>query len=173
VLIVWVFVVLVLTSSYTASLTSMLTVQQLQPTITDLNDLIKNGEYVGYKKGSFVKDVLTRMKFDSSKFRSYSTLEEYNDALSRGSKNGGVGAIVDELPYLRLFLNKYCRKYIMVGRTYKAAGFGFVRLYTPLMFQTLLTYIFRMICCLLNHLIFYCRHFQKDLLWYLTSQEQS
>ncbi|KAL3366330.1 hypothetical protein AABB24_011151, partial [Solanum stoloniferum] len=125
VLIVWVFVVLVLTSSYTASLTSMLTVQQLQPTITDLNDLIKNGEYVGYQKGSFVKDVLTRMKFDSSKFRSYSTLEEYNDALSRGSKNGGVGAIVDELPYLRLLLNKYCRKYIMVGPTYKAAGFGF------------------------------------------------
>ncbi|PHT45805.1 Glutamate receptor 2.5 [Capsicum baccatum] len=43
VLIVWFFVVLVLTSSYTASLTSMLTAKQLQPTITDLNDLIKNG----------------------------------------------------------------------------------------------------------------------------------
>ncbi|CAN4098568.1 unnamed protein product [Withania somnifera] len=125
VLIVWVFVVLVLTSSYTASLTSMLTVQQLQPTITDLNDLIKNGEYVGYQKGSFVKGVLKHMKFDSSKFRSYSTLEDYNDALSRGSKNGGVGAIVDELPYLRLFLNKYCRKYVMIGPTHKAAGFGF------------------------------------------------
>ncbi|CAN4100036.1 unnamed protein product [Withania somnifera] len=125
VLIVWVFVVLVLTSSYTASLTSMLTVQQLQPTITDLNDLIKNGEYVGYQEGSFVKDVLKRMNFDSSKLRSYRTLEEYNDALSRGSINGGVGAIVDELPYLRLFLNKYCRKYIMVGPMYKAAGFGF------------------------------------------------
>ncbi|KAG5601876.1 hypothetical protein H5410_033246 [Solanum commersonii] len=51
--------------------------------------------------------------------------EDYDDALSRGSKNGGVGAIVDELPYLGLFLNKYCRKYIMVGQTYKAAGFGF------------------------------------------------
>ncbi|XP_055832305.1 glutamate receptor 2.8-like [Solanum dulcamara] len=126
VLIVWVFVVLVLTSSYTASLTSMLTLQQLQPSITDLNDLIKNGEYVGYQEGSFVKDVfLKRMNFDSSKFRSYSTLEDYNNALLRGSKNGGVGAIVDELPYLRLFLNKYCRKYIMVGPTYKAAGFGF------------------------------------------------
>ncbi|XP_016474840.2 glutamate receptor 2.8-like [Nicotiana tabacum] len=125
VMIVWVFVVLVLTSSYTANLTSMLTVQQLQPTVTNLNDLITNGEYVGYQEGSFVKDVLKRMNFDSSKFKSYSTLEEYNDALSRGSKNGGVGAIVDELPYLRLFLNKYCRKYIMVGPTYKAAGFGF------------------------------------------------
>ncbi|XP_060217829.1 glutamate receptor 2.8-like [Lycium barbarum] len=117
--------VLVLTSSYTANLTSMLTVQQLQPTITDLNDLIRNGEYVGYQEGSFVKDVLKRMKFDSSKFRIYSTLEEYNDALSRGSKNGGVGAIVDELPYIKLSLNKYCRKYIMVGPTYKAAGFRF------------------------------------------------
>ncbi|XP_059299514.1 glutamate receptor 2.9-like [Lycium ferocissimum] len=126
VMIVWVFVVLVLTSSYTASLTSMLTVQQLRPTITDLNDLIKNGEYVGYQEGSFVKDVLKHMKFDRSKLRSYSTLEEYNDALSRGSKNGGVGAIIDELPYIRLFLNKYCRKYIMVGQTYKTAGFGFV-----------------------------------------------
>ncbi|CAN4100033.1 unnamed protein product [Withania somnifera] len=66
------------------------------------------------------------MQFDSSKFRSYSTLEEYKDALSRGSENGGAGAIVDELPYLRLFLNKYCRKYIMVGPTYRATGFGFV-----------------------------------------------
>ncbi|OIT29643.1 PREDICTED: glutamate receptor 2.8-like [Nicotiana attenuata] len=125
VVIVWVFVVLVLTSSYTASLTSMLTVQQLQPTITDLNDLIKNGEYVGYQEGSFVKDILKRIRFDSTKLRSYSTLEEYNAALSRGSKNGGVGAIVDELPYLRLFLNKYCGKYIMIGPTYKTAGFGF------------------------------------------------
>ncbi|KAH0750941.1 hypothetical protein KY290_030173 [Solanum tuberosum] len=121
VLIVWVFVVLVLTSSYTASLSSMLTVQQLQPA----NDLINNGGYVGYHKGSFVKYFLMRMQFDSSKLRSYSTLEEYNDALSRGSKNGGVSAIIDELPYLTLFLNKYCRKYIMVGQTYKSDGFGF------------------------------------------------
>ncbi|PHU14986.1 hypothetical protein BC332_16191 [Capsicum chinense] len=78
-----------------------------------------------YQEGSFDKEILKRMHFDSSKFRSYNTLEEYNDALSRGSKNGGVGAIVDELPYLRLFLNKYCRKYTMVGPSYKAAGFGF------------------------------------------------
>ncbi|KAL1539479.1 glutamate receptor 2.7-like [Salvia divinorum] len=52
VVIVWMFVVLVLTSSYTASLTTMLTVQQLQPTITDVRDLIEAGEYVGYQYGS-------------------------------------------------------------------------------------------------------------------------
>ncbi|KAL2462510.1 Glutamate receptor 2.7 [Forsythia ovata] len=124
VVIVWVFVVLVLTSSYTANFTSMLTVQQLQPTITDIYDLIKNGEYVGYLYGSFIPGLLMGMKFDSSKFRNYSTIEEYHEALTRGSRNGGVAAIVDELPYIRLFLAKYCHKYTMVGPTYKAAGVG-------------------------------------------------
>ncbi|RAL45831.1 hypothetical protein DM860_018166 [Cuscuta australis] len=126
VIIVWVFVVLVLTSSYTASLTSMLTVQQLQPTITNLTDLIKNQEPVGYQEGSFVTGLLKFMHLESSKFRNYSTLEEYDEALTKGSQNGGVSAIVDELPYMRLFLAKYCRKYTMVGPTYKTAGFGFV-----------------------------------------------
>ncbi|KAK4427472.1 Glutamate receptor 2.7 [Sesamum alatum] len=125
VVIVWVFVVLVLTSSYTANLTSMLTVQQLQPTITDLHDLIKTGDYIGYQDASFVREFLRGMDFDTSKFRNYSTLQDYDDALSKGSKNGGVAAIVDELPYLRLFLDKYSHKYVMVGPTYKTAGFGF------------------------------------------------
>lgn len=129
VVIVWVFVVLVLTSSYTASLTSMLTVQQLQPSIYDL---IKNGEYVGYHSGSFIPGLLMDLKFDSSKFRNYSTYEEYNEALSRGSRNGGVAAIVDELPYIRPFLAKHCSKYAIVGPTYKAAGFGFVSPYSQI-----------------------------------------
>ncbi|KAL1539482.1 glutamate receptor 2.7-like [Salvia divinorum] len=95
VVIVWMFVVLVLNSSYTASLASMLTVQQLQPTITDTHDLIEEGEYVGYQYGSFVTGLLRNMNFDTSKFRSYRTLEEYDDALSKGSRNGGVAAVVD------------------------------------------------------------------------------
>ncbi|CAH9118678.1 unnamed protein product, partial [Cuscuta europaea] len=126
VIIVWVFVVLVLTSSYTASLTSMLTVQQLQPTVTDLNDLIKNGGHVGFQDGSYVAGMLKRMKLESNKMRNYSKLEEYDEALTKGSRNGGVDAIVDELPYIRLFLAKYGEKYTIVGPTYKSAGFGFV-----------------------------------------------
>ncbi|CAH9098332.1 unnamed protein product [Cuscuta epithymum] len=125
VIIVWVFVVLVLTSSYTASLTSMLTVQQLQPTVTDLNDLIKNGEYVGVQDGSYVAGMLYNMKFERTKIRNYSTLEEYDEALTKGSRNGGVAAIVDELPFIRIFLAKYCGKYTIIGPTYKTAGFGF------------------------------------------------
>ncbi|XP_057799184.1 glutamate receptor 2.7-like [Salvia miltiorrhiza] len=54
-LIIWLLVVLILTLSYAASLTSILTVvQELQPTITDVNELIRNKENVCYRNGSFV-----------------------------------------------------------------------------------------------------------------------
>ncbi|KAL8458834.1 hypothetical protein ACS0TY_036369 [Phlomoides rotata] len=125
VVIVWVFAVLVLTSSYTANLTSMLTVQQLQPAITDIYDLIKNGQYIGYQNGSFIKGLLNNMHFDNSMFRTYSTLQEYAEALSEGSSKGGVAAIVEELPYIRCFLSKYCHKYTMIGPNYQTSGFGF------------------------------------------------
>ncbi|MCL7024061.1 hypothetical protein MKW94_011546 [Papaver nudicaule] len=126
VMIIWLFVVLIITSSYTASLTSLLTVQQLQPTVTDIKDLIKNGDYVGYQTGSFVAGLMESMNFDPKKLKPYSNAEEYGDALNKGSRNGGVAAIVDEIPYIKLFLAKYCTsKYTIVGPTYKAAGFGF------------------------------------------------
>ncbi|XP_020570687.1 glutamate receptor 2.9-like [Phalaenopsis equestris] len=121
VVIVWLFVVLVLQSSYTASLSSMLTVQQLQPTVTDMNDLIKNGNRVGYLVDSFMPSLLERLNFEKANVVAYSSPEEYNEAMS----NGSVAAIVDELPYLKIFLNKYCGKYAMVGTTYKTDGFGF------------------------------------------------
>ncbi|XP_073111995.1 glutamate receptor 2.8-like [Elaeis guineensis] len=126
VVIIWLFVVLVLTSSYTASLASMLTVQQLQPTITDVQDLLKNGDYVGFNRNSFVKDLLMQLHFDESKIRAYDTPEEYVEALSKGSKNGGVAAIVHEVPYIKQFLAQHCTGYTMIGPIYKTAGFGFV-----------------------------------------------
>ncbi|KAK6912456.1 Solute-binding protein family 3/N-terminal domain of MltF [Dillenia turbinata] len=89
VLILWIFVVLILSSSYTASLTSLLTVQQLQPTVTDVSVLIKKGEYVGYQTGSFVYGMLVKMGFDHSKLRDYSSADELDAALSKGSTNEG------------------------------------------------------------------------------------
>ncbi|KAK9060551.1 hypothetical protein SSX86_021255 [Deinandra increscens subsp. villosa] len=125
VVIVWVFVVLVLTSSYTASLTSMLTVEQLRPSYTDIAEIQRNGESVGYQEGSFVKDRLNLMGFEDSRLKSYSTFEQYDEALRLGSQKGGVSAIMDELPYIRVFLAKFCNKYTVTGPTYKTAGFGF------------------------------------------------
>ncbi|KAL1538006.1 hypothetical protein AAHA92_26795 [Salvia divinorum] len=126
VVIVWVFVVLVLTSSYTANLTSMLTVDQLQPKINDIDDLIRNGESVGYQTGSFVHEFLTKNGIlVSERLQNFSTLDQFHEALSKGSRNGGVGAIIDELPYIRLLLSKHCDKYTMIGQIYPTSGLGF------------------------------------------------
>ncbi|GJS00403.1 glutamate receptor 2.8-like protein [Tanacetum coccineum] len=125
VVIVWVFVVLVLTSSYTASLTSILTVQKLQPAYTDIDKIKSNGESVGYQDGTFVRDKLIEMGFQESKIKNYSTFEQYDEALAQGSQKGGVSAIMDGVPYIKVFLAKYCTKYTMTGPIYKTTGFGF------------------------------------------------
>ncbi|KAL9674860.1 hypothetical protein QQ045_003059 [Rhodiola kirilowii] len=122
VVIVWVFVVLILIQTYTASLTSMLTVQKLQPTLTDINELVKGGDMVGYQSGSFVFGLLKSLGFDESKLITYESLVALEEAFS----NGSVAAVFDEIPYMRLFLGKHCSEYAMVGQTYKTDGFGFV-----------------------------------------------
>ncbi|XP_042480627.1 glutamate receptor 2.8-like [Macadamia integrifolia] len=127
VMVTWVFFVLILTQSYTASLSSTLTVQQLRPTITDVNDIKKNGFHVGHQNDSFVKDFLIdHLNLDKSKLKSCSTPEEYDNALSAGTHNGGVVAVFMEVPYIQVFLSMYCNKYTTVGRIYSSEGFGFV-----------------------------------------------
>ncbi|XP_018721911.2 glutamate receptor 2.7 [Eucalyptus grandis] len=121
VVIVWVFVVLILTQSYTASLSSLLVVQNLQPTIADVDQLLKSGEKVGYQDGSFVLEMLKQMKFDDSRLISYQSSKECDALLSNGSAKGGIAAAFDEVPYIKL----YCNKYTMIP-TFKTAGFGFV-----------------------------------------------
>lgn len=125
VLLVWMFVLLVLTSSYTASFASMLTVQQLSPAVNDVHDLQKQGEYVGFHRGSYIEGLLEDIGFDRSKIRPLDTPDDFHSALSNGSKNGGVAALVLEVPYIKLFLAKYCQGYTMVGPIYKTAGFAF------------------------------------------------
>ena len=107
----------------------MLTVQRMHPAFVDVTEIKRNNYSVGHQKDSFVKDFLKKeLDFNDTMLREYSTPEEFHDALSRGSHNGGVAAIFDEIPYVRRFLNdKYrCSKFQMVGPTYQTDGFGFV-----------------------------------------------
>ena len=103
----------------------MLTVQKLQPAFTDIKEIQRNGYKVGYQNSSFIKGFLIEhLKVDEAKLVPLETIQEYHDALSKGNKTGRV---LDEVPYLKLFLNKMsCSKYTMVGPTYKTDGFGFV-----------------------------------------------
>ncbi|CAL4970134.1 unnamed protein product [Urochloa decumbens] len=95
ILVIWLFFLVVLKSSYTASLTSMLTVQQLQPTVTNVDELLKTGQPVGYGRGSYIKGLLEELGFDASKIK----------------------------PYMMPL--KHCKGYTMVGPIYKTAGFGY------------------------------------------------
>eukprot|EP00253_Pinus_taeda_P033031 PITA_33031 len=124
VLVIWLFVVLILTSSYTASLTSILTVQKLNPTVKDFESLKASGDAVGYQTGSFVAQYL-QLELGIKNLKTYSTPEEAGLALSKGPKNGGVAAIFDEIPYIRIFLASQCN-YTIVGPIYRTGGFGFV-----------------------------------------------
>lgn len=65
------------------------------------------------------------------KTRNYTSMKEYDDALSRGCKNGGVDVIFDEIPYVKLFLHKYGSKYQTISSKMDGTatgGFGFVSL---------------------------------------------
>lgn len=120
---IWCFVVLILTQSYTASLTSLLTVQQLRPTLTDVNELIKTGMNIGFPKGSFVLGMLKEfIDLKPSQIKEYKSLQHLGEILA----NGEIVAAFDEIPYMKLFIAKHCSNYTMVGPIYKTDGFGFV-----------------------------------------------
>lgn len=124
--ILWFVLVLGLMLNYVATLTSMLTVRHPEPITRDPSDFIMHGDFVGYRKGTFVIDLLKRFHFDESKLIPYSSPEECHELLSKGSQNGGVSAVFDERPYVDIFLAKYCYKYAKVGPTHRTDGFGFV-----------------------------------------------
>jgi hypothetical protein len=122
-----------LVQSYTASLTSLLTVEQLRPTITDVNQLLKNKMNVGYLKGSFVYGILKNLGFPDSQLITYQSPEECNELFIKGSVNGGIDAAFDEVPYLKHFLGTFsCSKYVMVEPRFKTGGFGYVSCFNSL-----------------------------------------
>ncbi|GLT27200.1 hypothetical protein SLA2020_022170 [Shorea laevis] len=120
----WCIVMLILTQSYTANLTSLLTVQQLQPTVTDVNELLRNGENVGYQVGSFTEEIVQRLTFDRSKMKKFSSLEVLDELFT----NGSIAAAIDEIPYMNLFLTSksHCNQYTTLTEpTFRTDGFGF------------------------------------------------
>ncbi|XP_074294060.1 glutamate receptor 3.4-like [Silene latifolia] len=126
VLIIWLFVVLIINSSYTASLTSILTVQQLYSRIDGIDTLISSNEPIGIQDGSFAYDYLVKeLNVAESRIKTLKNQDEYVDALRRGPNNGGVAAIVDELPYVQLFLSYSNCEFQIVGQVFTKSGWGF------------------------------------------------
>ncbi|XP_076907085.1 glutamate receptor 2.2-like [Bidens hawaiensis] len=122
VVVMWLFVALIITQSYTASLASMLTAQRLEPTITSVEMLRNMNATVGYCNGSFINRYLNEvLTFDNYSIKSYNSTHGYAEALNSGE----IKAIFLEVPAAKVFLAQYCKSFIRTGETFKVGGFGF------------------------------------------------
>lgn len=126
VLIIWLFVVLIINSSYTASLTSILTVQKLSSSIKGIETLINSKDPIGYQQGSFAGSYLIEeLHIDESRLVPLVMPEDYVRALKDGPhKKGGVAAVIDERAYMELFLSSRC-DFSIVGQEFTKTGWGF------------------------------------------------
>ncbi|KAK4485680.1 hypothetical protein RD792_008324 [Penstemon davidsonii] len=118
VVVVWMFVVLILNSTYTANLSARLTSESLQPGMPQ-------HDYVGCRKGSFIVNFLQEQGFDKSKIMTYDSVLDVDEDLSKGSKKGGISSFYSVKPNANLFLSKFPNKYRTIGKTISTEGFGF------------------------------------------------
>lgn len=120
VVVMWLVLVFVLTSSYTANLSSMLTVQQLKPDVGQL----KGNSKVGCDGDSFVKQHLVEvLGFKAENVIEFPNGTLYHEMLQKKK----IAAAFLELPHQKVFLNKYCNGYTAVTRgSYRFGGLGFV-----------------------------------------------
>ena len=107
---VWVFAVLILTTSYTATLTSMMTVQQIR--------FNTNKDFVGHLSGSLIANETLK----AMNTKGLNTSEDYAKALL----NNTVAFIIDELPYLSVLLGENPGRFLMIKPQVTTNGFGFV-----------------------------------------------
>ncbi|KAL3525161.1 hypothetical protein ACH5RR_013533 [Cinchona calisaya] len=125
VLFFWLFVVLIINSSYTASLTSILTVQQLFSPIKGIESLVSSSDPIGYQLGSFARDYLIEeLGIRESRLVPLNLPKDYVKALKDGPKNGGVAAVIDERAYIELFLSTQC-EFSIIGQEFTKNGWGF------------------------------------------------
>ncbi|KAL5729984.1 hypothetical protein ACHQM5_002866 [Ranunculus cassubicifolius] len=122
VMFVWLFTVFVVTAGYTASLTSMLTIKRLEPTVTDIETLKRNNAHVGCDGDSFIRKYLERvLHFDQKNIINISSQYDYPDAF----KNGTIAAAFLERPYERVFLSTYAKDYKDTGLQHRFGGLAF------------------------------------------------
>ncbi|KAL5803001.1 hypothetical protein ACOSQ4_031306 [Xanthoceras sorbifolium] len=122
-MVVWLVVALVLTQTYTANLSSILTIQKLEPTVTNIETLQNSNSMVGCCNGSFLSTYLVDVvNFKRNNIKKYSSANEFAEAL----RTKEIAAVFLEVPLAKLFVAKYCKEFIIAGPTFKVGGFGFV-----------------------------------------------
>ncbi|GJP45877.1 hypothetical protein CLOM_g5219 [Closterium sp. NIES-68] len=100
----WLMVTLVIVTSYTANMTSIITVNMLTVPSLDVNSVINANNPIGYQSGSFIEGYLLQLGVQKHNLVPLTSAEEYSSALV----SGRVRVVVDEDPYLDLLRANHC-----------------------------------------------------------------
>ncbi|KAA8515170.1 hypothetical protein F0562_018349 [Nyssa sinensis] len=127
VIVVWLFVVLILTQSYTANLSSMLTIGRLQPIVEDVEWLQKSNATVGCAGNTFVRKYLVDLrKFEPNNIVDITSPHDSLGDYLKVFESGNISAALLETPYAKVFVNRHCKQYTVTQLSYRFGGFGFV-----------------------------------------------
>lgn len=119
----WLFVVVVVTVCFTASLTSIITVQRIQASPVSIEYLQRTNAAVGCNGNSFIVQYLINvLHFKPENIKKINSIKDYPEAFEKGE----IQAAYFVAPHAKVFLAKYCQGYTMAGPRYKLGGFGFV-----------------------------------------------
>ncbi|CAK9135314.1 unnamed protein product [Ilex paraguariensis] len=123
VLATWFFVIVIVSACFTAVLSSMMTVQRLQPSVIDIEYLQTTNAAVGCNGNSFIVRYLVNvLHFKPENIKSINSINDYPEAFQRGEIKAAF--FVD--PHAKVFFAKYCDGYTRAGASFKLGGFGFV-----------------------------------------------
>ncbi|KAJ6344703.1 hypothetical protein OIU76_006265 [Salix suchowensis] len=119
----WLFVILIVVASFTASLSSAMTVSRLEPSVVDIETLQRTNAPVGCNGNSFiVRYLINVLLFRPENIKRINSIHDYPEAF----ETGYVKAAFFVEPHAKVFLGKYCKGYTKAGPTFKLGGFGFV-----------------------------------------------
>ncbi|KAL3514526.1 hypothetical protein ACH5RR_027243 [Cinchona calisaya] len=123
VLATWLFVTLVVTACFTASLTSLMARPRIEPSIVDIDHLRDTNAPVGCNAKSFIGHFLKEaLHFRPENIKKIGSISEYPGNF----RSGDIKAAFFVAPHAKIFLAKYCKGYTMAGPNIKLGGLGFV-----------------------------------------------
>ncbi|XP_057794476.1 glutamate receptor 2.5-like [Salvia miltiorrhiza] len=123
VLAVWICVVFVVGASFTAVLSSMMTVPRLEPSVREIELLRNSNAVVACNTNSFICRYLVNiLNFNPNNIKQINSIDGY----PRSFQNGEIKAAFFVAPHAKVFLAKYCNGYVISGPSFKLGGFGFV-----------------------------------------------
>ncbi|KAL7155053.1 hypothetical protein ABFS83_03G048300 [Erythranthe nasuta] len=123
VLAAWICVVFVVGASFTAVLSTMMTVPRIQPSFQEIDYLRNTNAAVGCNGNSFiVRYLIDVLHFKRENVRKIDSIDQYPKAF----ESGEIKAAFFVAPHAKIFLAEYCRGYTVSGPSIKLGGFGFV-----------------------------------------------